>query len=76
MKIVLAIVAASLGLGIGVPTTVHLSHDGWVAVKAAVAPPCAAEDQQTGPCFWDADRRGNGEGRSFYLHTDGTVTFR
>ena len=29
-------------------------------------PPCEYEDS-TGPCYWDAQVRGNGEGRSFVI---------
>lgn len=36
--------------------------------------PCEAEDS-AGPCFWDADTRGNGEGRSFIVSAGGLVTY-
>jgi len=36
--------------------------------------PCATEDSP-GPCYWDADVQGNGEGRSFLVEKDGTVTY-
>jgi len=38
-------------------------------------PVCASEDQDTGPCYWDADVRGNGLGHSFYVTADGDVTY-
>ena len=36
--------------------------------------PCAEEDSP-GPCYWDAARRGNGEGNSFIVNNDQTVTY-
>lgn len=36
-------------------------------------PECVTEDSTR--CVWDADERGNGEGRSFVAHADGTVTY-
>ena len=36
--------------------------------------PCADEDSP-GPCYWDAARRGNGEGNSFIVNNDQTVTY-
>ena len=43
------------------------------AVTAApAATPCATEDSTN--CFWDAQHRGNGEGRSF-LDIDGTAHY-
>ena len=43
---------------------------------AALTPyvPCAEEDAP-GPCYWDAARRGNGEGNSFIVNNDQTVTY-
>ena len=43
---------------------------------AALTPyvPCAEEDSP-GPCYWDAARRGNGEGNSFIVNKDQTVTY-
>lgn len=35
--------------------------------------PCVTEDA-AGPCYWDADERGNGEGRSFVVDGD-VVTY-
>lgn len=37
-------------------------------------PPCATEDAP-GPCYWDAQVQGNGEGRSFLVHANGTVQY-
>ena len=36
--------------------------------------PCAEEDAP-GPCYWDAARRGNGQGTSFIVNNDQTVTY-
>ena len=43
---------------------------------AALTPyvPCAEEDSP-GPCYWDAARRGNGQGTSFIVNNDQTVTY-
>ncbi len=35
--------------------------------------PCLTEDSLDA-CFWDASTRGNGIGRSFTIHPDGSVT--
>ena len=50
-----------------------------VPAPTAAAPispyvPCAEEDSP-GPCYWDAARRGNGEGNSFIVNNDQTVTY-
>ena len=36
--------------------------------------PCAEEDSP-GPCYWDAARRGNGQGTSFIVNNNQTVTY-
>ena len=36
--------------------------------------PCVEEDSP-GPCYWDAARRGNGQGTSFIVNNDQTVTY-
>ena len=43
---------------------------------AALTPyaPCAEEDAP-GPCYWDSATRGNGEGTSFIVNNDQTVTY-
>ena len=45
-------------------------------ITAALTPyvPCADEDSP-GPCYWDAARRGNGQGTSFIVNNDQTVTY-
>lgn len=50
---------------------------GWTADTAgteSVIPPCEREDGPD-PCHWDAERMGNGHGRSFITDPDGTVTY-
>jgi hypothetical protein len=47
------------------------------AHKATPTPkstPCATEDSQ-GPCYWDAQHRGNGRGKSFRVKRDGKVEY-
>ena len=36
--------------------------------------PCAEEDSP-GPCYWDAASQGNGQGTSFIVNNDQTVTY-
>lgn len=36
--------------------------------------PCDFEDGP-GPCYWDAEHRGNGLGDSFVIDADGNVTY-
>ena len=36
--------------------------------------PCAEEDAP-GPCYWDAAGQGNGQGTSFIVNNDQTVTY-
>lgn len=37
--------------------------------------PACLEEDSPGPCFWDAQSRGNHRGRSFYVGADGSVTY-
>lgn len=37
--------------------------------------PCESEDQEYGPCLWDARSMGNGQGRSFIVEEDGSVSY-
>ena len=37
--------------------------------------PCESEDQEYGPCLWDARSMGNGSGRSFIVEEDGSVSY-
>lgn len=36
---------------------------------------CESEDQEYGPCLWDARTMGNGAGRSFIVEEDGSVSY-
>lgn len=36
---------------------------------------CESEDQEFGPCLWDARTMGNGSGRSFIVEEDGSVSY-
>lgn len=54
---------------------------GWVfaetgaPVDVAGAPACESEDQEYGPCLWDARSMGNGLGESFIVEEDGSVSY-
>lgn len=54
---------------------------GWVLastgapVDVAETPACESEDQEYGPCLWDARSMGNGSGRSFIVEEDGSVSY-
>lgn len=37
--------------------------------------PCESEDQEYGPCLWDARSMGNGSGESFIVEEDGSVSY-
>lgn len=54
---------------------------GWVLastgapVDVSETPVCESEDQEFGPCLWDARTMGNGSGRSFIVEEDGSVSY-
>lgn len=54
---------------------------GWVLastgapVDVSGTPACEDEGQEYGPCLWDASARGNGEGGSFLVEEDGSVSY-
>lgn len=54
---------------------------GWVLaetgapVDVSETPACESEDQEYGPCLWDARTMGNGSGRSFIVEEDGSVSY-
>ena len=54
---------------------------GWVLastgapVDVSETPACESEDQEFGPCLWDARTMGNGQGRSFIVEEDGSVSY-
>ena len=63
-------VALLLFLGImGLALTVELLTGGLGSCT-----PCLTEDAQ-GPCYWDADTRSNGVGRSFTVDSEGNLTY-
>jgi len=45
------------------------------AVTIGVNPPCATEDQEVGPCDWNASVQGNGIGDSFTVTEGGDVIY-
>lgn len=44
-------------------------------VDVSETPACESEDQEFGPCLWDARSMGNGQGRSFIVEEDGSVSY-
>lgn len=44
-----------------------------VVLSPSPLPPCPTEDSVG--CHWDAERQGNGQGRSFIVEQDGTVVY-
>ena len=54
---------------------------GWVLastgapVDTSGTPACESEDQEYGPCLWDARSMGNGSGESFLVEEDGSVSY-
>lgn len=64
------LIVAAIALGI-VAGAGAWSHDRIVENL----PLCVTEDAP-GPCYWDADTRGNGEGMSFVVWPDGSVSYR
>lgn len=66
------------GYGVGLATApTPLPEPTPFAVPASLTDgflPCTTEDS-TAPCYWDAEKRGNGIGRSFTVMPDGTVRY-
>lgn len=46
-----------------------------VPTGVVVLPRCASESSRVGPCEWDAQRDGNGVGRSFWVDAEGNVHY-
>lgn len=44
-------------------------------VDVSETPACESEDPEYGPCLWDARSMGNGQGRSFIVEEDGSVSY-
>jgi hypothetical protein len=61
---------AALALAALATLTACTTDDGWTRGY----PPCAQEDSP-GPCYWDAQERGNGTGHSFVVHADDTLEY-
>lgn len=82
-RMALALVCGVLALMGWVPA--HASEDastgGWVLastgapVDVSGTPACEDEGQEFGPCLWDASTFGNGEGDSFLVEEDGSVSY-
>lgn len=84
MRMVVALVLGVMGLVGCVPA--YAAEDtapagGWVLaatgapVDVSETPACESEDQEYGPCLWDARTMGNGSGRSFIVEEDGSVSY-
>ena len=84
MRMVVALVLGVVGLVGCVPA--YAAEDaapagGWVLastgapVDVSETPACESEDQEYGPCLWDARSMGNGQGRSFIVEEDGSVSY-
>ena len=84
MRMVVALVLGVMGLVGCVPA--YAAEDaapagGWVLastgapVDVSETPACESEDQEYGPCLWDARSMGNGSGRSFIVEEDGSVSY-
>lgn len=84
MHVVVALVLGVVGLAGCMPA--YAAEDtapagGWVLastgapVDVSGTPACELEDQEYGPCLWDARTMGNGSGRSFIVEEDGSVSY-
>ena len=84
MRMVVALVVGVFALVGCVPA--YAAEDttpagGWVLaetgapVDVSETPACESEDQEYGPCLWDARSMGNGQGRSFVVEEDGSVSY-
>lgn len=83
-SVVMALVAGVLALVGCVPAyaaEVDAPAGSWVLastgapVDVSETPACESEDQEFGPCLWDARTMGNGAGRSFIVEEDGSVSY-
>lgn len=83
MRMVVALVLGVMGLVGCVPAYAvegAAPAGSWVLASTGnpvVVPdtPCESEDQEYGPCLWDARTMGNGRGRSFIVEEDGSVSY-
>ena len=84
-SVVMALVAGALALVGCVPAYAAegsaAPDGGWVLastgapVDVSETPACESEDQEYGPCLWNARTMGNGQGRSFIIEEDGSVSY-
>ena len=83
-RVVVALVLGVMGLVGCVPAYAAeepTPTGGWVLastgapVDVSETPACEQEDQEYGPCLWDARSMGNGSGRSFIVEEDGSVSY-
>lgn len=83
-SMVMALVLGVMGLVGCVPA--YAAEDtapagGWVLAETGApvdvsgTPACESEDQEYGPCLWDARVMGNGSGESFIVEEDGSVSY-
>ena len=84
MRMVVALVLGVMGLVGCVPA--YAAEDtapagSWVLAETGApvdvsgTPACESEDQEYGPCLWDARVMGNGSGESFIVEEDGSVSY-
>lgn len=84
MRMVVALVLGVMALVGCVPA--YAAEDtapagGWVLAETGApvdvsgTPACESEDQEYGPCLWDARSAGNGSGSSFIVEEDGSVSY-
>ena len=84
MRMVVALVLGVVALVGCVPA--YAAEDtapagGWVLAETGApvdvsgTPACESEDQEFGPCLWDARTMGNGSGESFIVEEDGSVSY-
>lgn len=84
MRVVVALVLGVMALVGCVPA--YAAEDaapvgGWVLAETGApvdvsgTPACESEDQEHGPCLWDARSMGNGSGESFIVEEDGSVSY-
>ena len=84
MRMVVALVLGVMALAGCVPAYAveePTPAGGWVLastgapVDVSETPACESEDQEYGPCLWDARSMGNGSGESFIVEEDGSVSY-
>lgn len=66
--------AAVIGIGSASGTVVGAAYTIVDKAQEIGYVPCANEDS-VGPCYWDAAKRGNGQGTSFIVTDDNEVFY-